>query len=302
MKDKNDKLAGLRAQYLERDDESDEGGRIYRDKCTGEIFFSVTRILSQTKPEAQQKALERWKASPGAAETSAMACNRGHLAHSSAEYVLKTATRLARSTANKRGIWKLGDDGLYRCPSSVTKWAIEKAIAGAPPAGFSAAGYARSLRAFILSNVSAIHSVEFFGHHPAGFAGACDALLDLSIDGENVGPMIVDWKTSGKSIHADMSSTIEDYSHQAGAYSLMVKHLTGIVCPGAAVVVARRTGNAQPYFFMGEELRKAEYCFLERCNQYFDQLHDSLRDTQEPQEAPYEQQERDSITEPPQAA
>ena len=277
MRDRNDKLAGLRAQYLERDDESDPGGRIYRDKSTGECFHSVTRILSATKPEAQQKALERWKASPGAAETSAMACNRGHLAHSSAEFVLKTGARLARSTANKRGIWKLGSDGLHRCPSSVTKWAIEKAIAGAPPVGFSGAGYARSLRAWILSNVTAIHSVEFFAHHPAGFAGAADALLDLSIDGENVGPMIVDWKTTKKSIHSDMSSIIEDYSHQAGAYSLMVKHLTGIVCPGAAVVVARRTGNAQAHYVMGDDLRKAEECFLERCARYYDELHERMK-------------------------
>ena len=302
MKDINDKLAGLRSSYLERDDESDPGGRIYRDKATGEIFHSVTRILSATKPPAQQKALERWKASPGAAETSAMACNRGHLAHSSAEYVLKTATRLARSTANKRGIWKLGSDGLYRCPSSVTKWAIEKAIAGAPPVGFSGAGYARSLRAFIHSNVTAIHGVEFFGHHPAGFAGACDALLDLSIDGEKIGPMILDWKTTGKSIHSDMSSTIEDYSHQAGAYSLMVKHLTGIICPGAAVVVARRTGNAQPYFFMGDELRNAEECFLERCARYYDELHDALRGPQEPLEAACSGEQEESITESPEAA
>lgn len=277
MSDKNDRLAGLRAQYLERDDESDPGGRIYRDKSTGEIFHSVTRILSATKPEAQQKALERWKASPGAAETSAMACTRGHIAHNSAEFVLKTGARLARSTANKRGIWRVGSDGLYRAPSSVTKWGIEKAIASAPPVGFSGAGYARSLRAWILSNVTAIHAIEYFGHHPAGFAGAADALLDLSIDGENVGPMVVDWKTSAKSIHSDMTATIKDYSHQAGAYSLMVKHLTGIECVGAAVVVARRTGNAQPYFFMGDELRQAEYCFLERCSQYYDQLHERMK-------------------------
>ena len=61
-----DKLAGLRAQYLERDDESDPGGRIYRDKSTGEIFHSCTRILSATAPEAQKKALERWQQQPGA--------------------------------------------------------------------------------------------------------------------------------------------------------------------------------------------------------------------------------------------
>ena len=55
-----DKLAALRHKSLERDDESDPGGRIYRDTTTGEIFHSVTRILSATMPEPDKKALEKW--------------------------------------------------------------------------------------------------------------------------------------------------------------------------------------------------------------------------------------------------
>ena len=119
-----DKLAGLRAQYLERDDESDPGGRIYRDKSTGEIFFSVTRILSATMTEANKKALERWQQQPGAIETRDQAAYRGTATHNHAEYILKTAQRLARSTANQRNSWKVGKDGLYRAPTAVPNRAL----------------------------------------------------------------------------------------------------------------------------------------------------------------------------------
>ena len=270
--DANDALAALRQKALERDDESDPGGRIYRDKITGEIYHSVTRILSATAPESQQKALESWLKSPGAAETSRMASTRGTLAHDSCEYLLKVGSRLARSAANKRGVFKMGEDGLYRCPSKVTKWGLEKALAGAPPVPWSAAGYARGLRGWILDNVTAVHSVEFYGRHPCGAAGACDALLDLN--GE--GPILVDWKTTGKSVHKNMDAVLEGYSHQLGAYSLMVRHLTGIQCVGGAVVVARRTGDPSVHQLPPDALRQAEEAFLERCERYFDALHERL--------------------------
>ena len=102
MSDLNEKLAALKGNYLERDDESDPNGRIYRDKVSGEIYHSVTRILGATAPEEQKKALERWLERPDSLQTRDMAAARGTAAHNSAEYVLKTAQRLARATATKR--------------------------------------------------------------------------------------------------------------------------------------------------------------------------------------------------------
>ena len=133
----------------------------------------------------------------------------------------------------------LSEDGLYRAPKAVTKWALEKAIQGAPRVPWSASGFARGLRGWILDHVTAIHSIEFSAFHPAGFAGACDALVDL--DGE--GPFIVDWKTTGKSIHKSNESQLHNYRHQTGAYSLMLNYRTGIQAVGGAVVVARRSGS-----------------------------------------------------------
>ena len=272
-----DKLAALRSKSLERDDESDPGGRIYRDTTTGEIFHSVTRILSATMPEPDKKALERWQAQPGSIETRDQAAYRGTKAHDHAEYVLKTAQRLVRSTANKRNVWKVGEDGLYRAPSPITRWAIEKAIQGAPSVAWSASGYARGLRGFILDRVTAIHAIEFFGHHPCGAAGACDALID--IDGK--GPYICDWKTTGKSIHKSNESQLYNYRHQTGAYALMLKNLTGIQALGGAVVVARRSGAPTVELLDQSALIEAQESFLERCHRYFDEIYlDLLRNPQ----------------------
>jgi hypothetical protein len=260
-----DKLAALKQKFLERDDETDPNGRIYRDKVSGEIYHSVTRILGETMPEANKKALERWLERPDSLQTRTMAAIRGTETHNNAEYILKTAQRLARSTANKRNVWRTGEDGLFRAPSKITTWALEKAIQGAPRPAWSASGFARGLRGWILDRVTAIHSIEFYGHHPGGFAGAADALLD--VDGH--GPMIVDWKTSGKSIHASMESQLENYRDQLGAYSLMLKHRTGIQAQGGAVVVARRSGAPTEEVLDLDALLAAESRFLERVERYF---------------------------------
>ena len=265
MSNLNDKLAALKGKWLERDDETDPNGRIYRDKVTGEIYHSVTRILSATAPEEQKKALEKWLERSDAAQTRDMAAARGTAAHSSAEYCLKTAQRLARATATKRNSWKLGEDGLYRAPKAVTKWALEKAVQGAPRVPWSASGFARGLRGWILDRVTAVHSVEFSAFHPAGFAGAADGLLD--IDGH--GPCVVDWKTSAKSIHKNNESQLYNYRHQLGAYSLMLQYRTGIQAQGGFVVVARRSGAPTVEQLDLDGLKKAEDAFLERCATYF---------------------------------
>lgn len=280
-------LAGLRKWQLVRDDESDPGGRVYRDGA-GNVYASVTRILSATAPPEQKAALERWLERPTSEAERSIAAERGTLAHNNAEYVLKTARKMAIHTANKRGVWKAHEDGLERAPAAITQWATQKAIQGAPRVAWSAAGYARGLRAFIEENVTAIHAVEFSvfapldafapvaasggsgrsaargserSERPMGFAGTCDALLD--VDGTLA---VVDWKTSARERSDEM---LEGYKCQAGAYSLGLRHLTGIQAPAAAVVVARRSGPAQVRILGASELREYEERFLERCVAYF---------------------------------
>lgn len=278
MSDPQDKLAGLRNRYLERDDDFDPNGRVYRDKLTGEIFHSVTRILSETMPEANKKALEKWLERSDSAQTRDMAATRGTAAHNNAEYVTKTASRLARATANKRGVWRIASDGLYRAPTGITTWALERAVQGAPRVPWSASGFARGLRGWILDRVTAVHSTEFSIHHAEGFAGTCDLLADVKVPGADTSALtVVDYKTTGKSIHSSMGHMIHQYSDQLGAYSLGLKARANITVEAGALVIARRSGEPQQVWLSREELDTAEQNFLERCTRYFDALHERLQ-------------------------
>jgi len=260
------KLNNLRKSRLERDDSGPF--RVYRND-TGDIFHSVTHILKNTAPAHQKEALERWLARPGSYEERDMAAKRGTLAHNHAEYILKTAHRLARATAIKRGSLKTREDGLERPPSPINRWALEKAIQAAPRPGWSAAGYARGLRTWIEDNCTAVHSIEFSINHTLGFAGTCDALIDV----KGKGPYIVDWKTSVRERSEDL---LTNYIDQLGAYSLGLKSLTGIQAAGAYVVVARRTGAPQVRELTQLELFGAEARFAQRIDTYWNEIYPRL--------------------------
>ena len=263
-----DKLASLRKWQLRRDDETDPNGRVYWDD-DGQCYHSITRILGATSTEASKKALESWLARPGAEQERDSAAKRGTYAHSSCEYLLKTGRKLAIQAANKRGLWKPGKDGLERAPASLTRWGLERAVEGAPRVNWSAAGFARGLRSWIVSNVDAIHAVEFSILHPAGFAGTADALLDVAgtcfEDGKRR-LCIVDWKTSNRHRSEEM---LVNYCAQAGAYAAGLRHCTSIQAEGAVIVVARRTGAPQVRVLDGMELMQAEESFMNRCADYF---------------------------------
>ena len=259
-------LNSLRKSSLERDDSGPF--RVYRHP-DGRIFHSVTHILKNTAPAHQQAALERWLARPGAYEERDMAAKRGTLAHNHAEYILKTAKRIARATAEKRGSLKVREDGLERPPRAINAWALEKAIQSAPRAAWSAAGYARGLRTWIEDNCTAVHSIEFSILHDLGFAGTCDALIDV----KGKGPYIVDWKTSVRERSEDM---LTNYIDQLGAYSLGLKSLTGIQAAGAYVVVARRTGAPQVRELTQLELFGAEARFTQRIDTYWNEIYPQL--------------------------
>ncbi len=172
--DTQDALAGLRRWSLVRDDSGPH--RVYRDE-NGHSYASVTHILKETSPQWQKDALDRWLERPSAPAERDIACQRGTLAHDHAEYVLKTAAKLARNSANKRGSWRTGDDGLERAPKGITTWAIEKAIQGAPRVPWSASGYARGLRTWIGEKVTAIHAITTRGNDVAIVTPEIDAFI-----------------------------------------------------------------------------------------------------------------------------
>ena len=261
--DKQNALASLRKWTLIQDNSGPY--RVYRDG-NDNIYHSVTHILKETAESHTKDALEKWLQRPDSPMERDIACERGRLAHANAEFILKLAAKFSRQNANKRGIWRTGDDGLERCPKKVTQWALQKAAESAPRVNWSASGYARGLRSFILERVTAIHAVEFSVYKEGfGFAGTADALLD--IDGK--GPFIVDWKTAKEARSDDM---INQFCHQLGAYSLGLKSLTGIQAKYGAVVVARRSGKPQIKILSELEMRGSESIFLDRVDRYQKQL------------------------------
>ncbi len=70
-----------------------------------------------------------------------------------------------------------------------------------------------------------------------------------------------------------MDDQLHNYKAQTGAYSLILKHMTGIQAVGGAVVVARRSGEPVTTLINQEQLLEQESLFLERAERHFDQLH-----------------------------
>lgn len=255
------KLIDLGRNTLERDDSGPF--RVYRDEH-GSVYYSVTHILSNTAPQWQQEALERWLARPGSGEDRDMAAKRGTLAHDSAERLLRVSRKLAIQAAEKKSVIKLNPQGLERPATAITSWALKKAAKSAPKVSWSASGYARGLREWIVDNVSAIHAIEFKVHHPElKFAGTADALIEIK---GTKGLFVCDWKTSAKERSEDM---LTNYIDQCGAYSLGLRRLTGINVNGALIVVARRSGEPQIRQLSDLELLGAECRFKARLERYF---------------------------------
>ena len=270
-----DTLASLRKWRLEQDNSGPF--RVYRDQ-NGNIYHSVTHILKET---SDKTGLERWEARLGPVEATCqrnVAATRGNMAHSQAEYLLKTSMQLARSTANKRNSIRWDEQGLARIPSPITQWALKRVRPNVPRVGWSASGYARSLSDWIAENVTEIFASEFSVHHPAGFAGTCDALVGM----KNNELVLADWKTSvGRKTKKDEAGLEHlppghSYIDQCGAYSLGLKHLTGLQPTGAAIVLARRCGAPNVHHMDKAELEQAEKSFMARVEQYFDQLQKAI--------------------------
>jgi len=204
---------------------------------------------------------------PGAAiQERDVAAERGTQAHNSAEYLLKTAQRLARSTAVRRDCLRWDTNGLERIPTRITQWALTHSHSSVPPVSWSASGYARSLTAWVVEHVTGIYASEFSIHHPAGFAGTADALLKVNgVDGL----VLCDFKTTTRAKRLDADHS---FVHQLGAYSLGLEHLTGLRCQAGLIVLARRCGPAQTHLIIEDELVRAQDRYLERVRCFYEAL------------------------------
>ena len=261
---RQDALASLRSSELERDDSGDF--RIYKDK-EGKSYYSVTTILSNTEPEAKRKALEKWKSKPGSAEDLEIACNRGTITHEHCEYVLKVASKININICNAKNNWRVYDDGLARGPKAITKKCIQTAKSRQNKVHWTARKYASILADWIEENVSAIHASEFSIHHPLGFAGQSDALIDYKKNGNLC---ILDFKTSG-SDKPKPDAWLDGYRLQLSSYAWALEQQTGIKPAMGLIVIARENGY-QAVELNTLELTGGRILFEERLNQFKDML------------------------------
>ena len=261
---RQDKLASLRTSSLERDDS--QKYRIYKD-TEGNNYYSVTTILSNTLPEAKRRSLERWKSKPTSEADLEIACNRGTLAHEHCEYVLKVASKINTNICNARNCWTFYEDGLGRGPKAITEKSIHTARERASEVSWAARKYAENLSDWIKSNVAAIHASEFSIHHPLGFAGQSDALIDYQRSGNLC---LLDFKTSG-SLKPKPDEWLDDYRLQLSAYALGLEHQTGIKVGSALIVIARENG-IQEVPVNTLELRGGREIFADRLEQFKNQI------------------------------
>ena len=85
------------------------------------------------------------------------------------------------------------------------------------------------------------------------------------VDIQGEGPYIVDWKTSRNKRSEEMYAQFKD---QFGPNALGLTSLTGIQPKGAAIVVARRSGEPEVKVLNEIDLMAAKERYLDRFRQY----------------------------------
>ena len=264
VEERQDLLASLRESSLERDDS--KAYRTYKD-TEGNEYYSVTTILSNTVPETKRRSLEKWKARPGSSEELEIACNRGTISHEHCEYVLKVGSKINRNICNARNCWKFYEDGLARGPKAITTKCIKTAKERASKVHWTARKYASNLAHWVEENVAAIHASEFSIHHPLGFAGQSDALIDYKRSGNLC---ILDFKTSG-SKKPKPEEWCDDYRLQLSSYAWGLEHQTGVK-PAMGMIVIAGENWTQEISMSLLELAGGRLLFEERLNQFKEEL------------------------------
>jgi ATP-dependent exoDNAse (exonuclease V) beta subunit len=152
---------------------------------------------------------------------------------------------------------------LARGPKAITKKCIQTAKSRQNKVHWTARKYATVLADWIEENVAAIHASEFSIHHPIGFAGQSDALIDYKKNGNLC---ILDFKTSGSS-KPKPDAWLDNYRLQLSSYAWGLEQQTGIKPAMGLIVIARENGY-QVVELNTLELAGGRILFEERLNQF----------------------------------
>jgi hypothetical protein len=208
-----------------------------------------------------------------------LASARGTNSHDRAEYLLKTAQKIARHAAKRRGSLRYHSSGLIETPSAITRWALNEVYESMPAGKIYSNSFAEPLCRWIVANVTQIYSVEFRVRYlfegPSrfvretpfdGFAGQGDALLGVN----GSGPILTDWKTSNSRPDVDKKA---EWVTQLGGYRLGMRREVEIEPEGGLVVCARRLAPVETLEIDRPQLQAGSEDFLDRCSAYVTKEH-----------------------------
>lgn len=252
--------------------------RVYRDKY-GRVLHSVTSILSATRDMSGIIAWRAWQGEQRADQILALASARGTNSHDRAEYLLKTAKKVAYHAAKKRNSLRYHETGLLEVPSAITRWALAEVYESMPAGKIYSNSFAEPLCRWIVANVTQIYSIEYrvryifegpsrFVRDQAfdGFAGMSDGLLGIN----GSGPVIVDWKTSNSRPDVDK---VREWHTQLGGYRLGLLRDVPVEPEGGIVVCARRLAPVEVVEIDRPQLQASSQDFLDRCDVYTTKNH-----------------------------
>jgi hypothetical protein len=204
----------------------------------------------------------------------ALASSRGTNSHDRAEYLLKTARKIAFAAAKKRNRLRYHSSGLLEVPSAITRWALGEVYESMPAGKIYSNSFAEPLCRWIVANVTQIYSVEFRVRYifdgPSrfvrnmpfdGFAGQGDGLLGIN----GSGPILADWKTSNSRPDVDKKA---EWVDQLGGYRLGMRRDVDIEPEGGLVVCARRLAPVEVVEVDRPQLQVGSQNFLDRCDAY----------------------------------
>ena len=203
-------------------------------EITGEKLPSVTTVLSATQSNEKKESIARWTAKVGKIEAT-------RVKDQAASRGTNMHLHLERFIEGK-GHMDLTDEG--QVAGNMAQTIIEKG----------------------LCDMSEIWGSEVTIYYPGLYAGATDLVGVFDYEDS-----IVDFKQSNKPKRKEW---IEDYFMQLGAYAMAHNHVYNTEITQGVILMCTPDNYFQKFQVKGKEFRKYQHMFLERVDEFYNNLHE----------------------------
>tara|TARA_R100000654_G_scaffold40258_1_gene66220 strand:- start:1085 stop:1771 length:687 start_codon:yes stop_codon:yes gene_type:complete len=193
---------------------------------------SVTTILSATQPIEKRESLQAWRDRVGEAEATRIVDSAG-----------------ARGTAMHK---------------ILEKYIIEEGYLDLTNVGKEAHNMAMQVIQNGLSNVTEFYGSECTLYYPGLYAGQTDLIATHKGD-----MAVIDFKQTNKPKKREW---IEDYCLQLAAYGMAHDFIYKTTITKAVIMMCSKDNFYQEFVISGEEYRKYKHQWLERVNEYYEQI------------------------------